>query len=322
MLFRSWVLMYAWHLWRDRPAWRIAWREIVRALPHALLASAVTVFLIWAMYHFDYGYARPFDRSVPAFEFFNGIASTRRHNETGHLAYLLGQLRMTGFWYYYPVALSVKTPLGMLALVVASVVILFRRKGGPEAGMAVALAGGVLAVGMTSHINIGVRHVLPIFSSFAVCGGIAAARMAKAGRAGLIGAILLIGWHAVSGALAHPDYLSYSNEVAGGHLERILADSDVDWFQDMKQLATRLKQLRAKHVYLKANDPDFMAASGLQLPPWDVVPDGDQPPTGWCALQVTWWKLSGQPKWGDRVEPREKIGKSIFLYYFPEGGSH
>ena len=314
----GWILMYSWHLWNARPGWRIASQEIIRALPQALLAWAVAAFLIWAMFNFDYGYARFFKRPVPAYEFFNGIASAWRHNEAGHPAYLLGQVRTRGFWYYYPVALSVKTPLAMLVLVMASVIILFRRNGGAAAGMAAMFALGVLAVGMTSHINIGVRHVLPVYSGFAVCGGMAAAYLAKAGRAGLISAILLLGWHAVSGALAHPDYLSYSNEIARGHLEKILADSDLDWFQDMRQLAIRLRQLGARHVYLKANDPDFMAASGLQLPPWDVVPDGDQPPTGWSALQVTWWKLSGQPKWADRAEPREKIGRSIFLYYFSE----
>jgi hypothetical protein len=313
----AWLLMYAWHVWRDRPMWPDEWRAMVRAAPHALLAGAGAALLTWAMYHFDYGYAGVFGRRVPAFEFFDGIRSAWRHNQSGHLGYLLGQLRTTGFLDYYPVALAVKTPLGMLALVAASIALQFRRKSGAEVGMAVALILGVLAVGVTSHINIGVRHVLPIYAAFAVCGGIAAARLAEAGRAGLIAGALLLGWHIFSGALAHPDYLSYSNAVAGGHLERILADSDVDWFQDMRQLSIRLKQLGVKQLYLKANDPEFMTASGLELPPWLPVPDGDQPPTGWCALQVTGWKLTGQPKWGDRVAPREKIGQSIFLYYFP-----
>jgi 4-amino-4-deoxy-L-arabinose transferase-like glycosyltransferase len=315
----AWALMYAWHLWRDRPGWGRDRTEIARAAPHLPLACAVAALSVWAMYHFDYGPAPFFGRPVPAFEFFNGIASVLRHDRAGHQAYLLGQLRTTGFWYYYLVALSVKTTLAMLILFAASVVFLFLRRRSPGAGMAVAFVLGVLAVGMTSHINIGVRHVLPVYSGFAVCGGIAAARLAGVGRAGLIAAFLLVGWHTVSGALAHPEYLSYSNELAGGHLERILIDSDLDWFQDMRRLATRLKQLHAKHLYLKANDPDFMTASGLELPPWDVVPDGDRPPTGWCALQVTWWKLSQQPKWGERFQPREKIGQSIFLYYFPEG---
>jgi len=44
----------------------------------------------------------------------NGIVAVKAHNDTGHLSYLLGQTRLTGWWYFYLVALAVKTPIPLL----------------------------------------------------------------------------------------------------------------------------------------------------------------------------------------------------------------
>ncbi|HEX4619561.1 MAG TPA: phospholipid carrier-dependent glycosyltransferase, partial [Steroidobacteraceae bacterium] len=51
----------------------------------------------------------------------NGVVAVEAHNDTGHLAYLLGEVRRTGWWYFYLVALAVKTPLPILAAGVAGV---------------------------------------------------------------------------------------------------------------------------------------------------------------------------------------------------------
>ena len=47
----------------------------------------------------------------------------------------------------------------------------------------------------------------------------------------------------MSGAWNHPDYLAYFNELAGDEPERILADSDLDWGQDMLRLSARLREV-------------------------------------------------------------------------------
>jgi hypothetical protein len=47
--------------------------------------------------------------------------------EIGYPAYLLGELRQPGWWYYYLYALAVKTPLGTLALFVLATVFSARR---------------------------------------------------------------------------------------------------------------------------------------------------------------------------------------------------
>src|ERR1019366_4083914 len=66
--------------------------------------------------------ARPAWRTLPDVirrrfpELFDGIKTVAAHNAAGHPAYLLGERRQFGWWYYYPVVLAVKTPLPFLAL--------------------------------------------------------------------------------------------------------------------------------------------------------------------------------------------------------------
>src|SRR5262249_25747749 len=64
---------------------------------------------------------------IPAPEFFRGIAFQYSHNARGHIGYLLGQLRQSGWWYFFPVVLAFKTPLPSLILATAGSVGLFRR---------------------------------------------------------------------------------------------------------------------------------------------------------------------------------------------------
>ena len=66
--------------------------------------------------------------TLPAPEFFDGIRAAMFHNQNGHPAYLLGQFGTHGWWYYFPVALAVKTPLAFLALLGLGVYVCWRRR--------------------------------------------------------------------------------------------------------------------------------------------------------------------------------------------------
>ena len=48
---------------------------------------------------------------IPASQFIRGIAQVWQHNTTGHGDYLLGKRKENGWWYFFPVVLSIKTPL-------------------------------------------------------------------------------------------------------------------------------------------------------------------------------------------------------------------
>ena len=55
----------------------------------------------------------------PAPALFEGLGELAAKNRAGHKSYLLGEVRTTGWWYFFPVALAVKTPLPFLLLVAA-----------------------------------------------------------------------------------------------------------------------------------------------------------------------------------------------------------
>ena len=92
-----------------------------------------------------------------------------------------------------------------------------------------------LAASMTSNLNIGVRHILPIYPFLTVLAAVGAWIMAKTHRAwGLVMGGLVL-FHAASSLRAFPNYLSYSNELWGGPSKtyRVLTDSNVDWGQGL-----------------------------------------------------------------------------------------
>jgi Sec-independent protein secretion pathway component TatC len=59
--------------------------------------------------------------SIPAPEFFDGIAAVQLHNYLGHPAWCLSKYSENSFWYFFPVALAVKTPLAMMGLVILGI---------------------------------------------------------------------------------------------------------------------------------------------------------------------------------------------------------
>ena len=72
---------------------------------HLALAAAVAFLVIWAGYRFSF---------TP--ELFDQLAGAGRHNTEGHYTWLLGEFRDHGWWYFFLVALAVKTPIAFLLL--------------------------------------------------------------------------------------------------------------------------------------------------------------------------------------------------------------
>src|SRR6185369_13479984 len=112
----------------------------------------------------------------------------------------------TGFWYYFPVVLSLKTPLGTLALAGLAPWLLKERK---RAALAATFSLAILLVAMCGRIDIGVRHVLPVYAGLSVL----CAAVETRGWLTKIAVALLMIAQVVSGDLSHPDYLAYTNEI-------------------------------------------------------------------------------------------------------------
>ena len=314
-----------------RPKAGQAARKLLQRLPQLLLAIAAGSILIWCGYLFSFGHASSFSFSVPAPEFFDGIEEVRKHNRTGHLTYLMNHVNTIGWPYFYLVAFGVKTPLQLLALALVGLMLLVVQPARRARGaLLVGLFGGPLVyASFYSQIMIGTRHLLPLFAFFAITGGLATVWLMRHNGARrwaqyALG-LLLLSFSATSFA-SHPDYLPYFNILAGDRPEEFLVDSDLDWGQDNKRLARRLRELQATEVYYNQFAPGDLTKT-LGFPPVRPL-DPARPRPGWNAVSFTQLKF-GQfadtryqypPEfrfWPQLRPPNERVGSSILLFYAP-----
>ncbi|HXB69355.1 MAG TPA: glycosyltransferase family 39 protein [Candidatus Acidoferrales bacterium] len=305
-----------------------------RALPFGLAVITGAV-AIWAVYSFSFGKALGWNVSLPAPELFDGVSFALAHNSTGHPGYLLGAVRTTGWWYFFPVVLSVKTPAGFLLLLGIGTGRCWAQRGKLVYWLPLAFSMGILMPAISSKVNIGVRHILPVYAGFSIVAAIAVVDLVRRAQtrhlaglgAGLAAAALVV-WIVVSGAAQHPNYLAYFNEARWLRSpENILVDSDLDWGQDTIRLARRLKELGATQVNfntLNQTADRLMVWPGFP-PVQDINPV--KPAEGWTAVSPTMWKVSqyglehrypNLEPWFAYLKPVERVG-AYLLYYLPPG---
>jgi hypothetical protein len=261
---------------------------------------------------------------VPAPQFLRGIGQALRRNHGENWSYLLGSRRDGGWWYFFPVVLAIKTPLGFLLLAIpgAGALLSRLRSGAWQSAAPALLALSVLLCCLATRINIGVRHILPIYPLLSLAAGsFAASSVHLLHRGRTVFILVCMGWCCVSSALAHPDYLAYFNEIADAQPERYVLNSDLDWGQDLARLSNRLGQLHASGVMLSYFGTMDLTRAGL--PAVQEIPC-DRPLTGYVAVSVTALYL-GRVIWSacperfiqlGRTAPAERVGRSIFLYKF------
>jgi Dolichyl-phosphate-mannose-protein mannosyltransferase len=166
-----------------------------------------------------------------------GMADIAIDNSVGRTAYVFGQLYTTGKWFYFPAAILVKATLGFLLLLLLTIPAagyLWREKK-CETLFLLIPAIFFLAVSMTSKLNFGIRHVLPIFPLLIVFAAGAACYLASRNRVWLYAVVLFAAFHCASSLRAFPYSLSYSNEAFGGQQQtyRYLLDTNADWAQGL-----------------------------------------------------------------------------------------
>jgi hypothetical protein len=248
-----------------------------------------------------------------------GVMALKAHNDAGHVSFLLGDLKAGGWWYFYLVALAVKTPLPVLLSGIVGMVLLARD--GLRWASTWRMAPVVLFVTLLvfssafSRINIGIRHVLILYP-FLVLGSAYALMSAWRAlpRVGTAVAVLLVCWQGSTLVTAWPDYFPYFNELVS-EPRHVLVDSDLDWAQDLKRLERRLVELHAPSISLAYQGTADLSREAL--PPFIRLPP-KQPATGWVA--VTALSREHEPlgyTWLDAYRPVERVGKTIDLYFIP-----
>jgi 4-amino-4-deoxy-L-arabinose transferase-like glycosyltransferase len=247
-------------------------RSLAQQIGHPVLIAALIVLCINVTYRFRnpplgpdeawiHTVARQPKLVVQAIETFShvlprdflfGVYVVSMHNSGGDSSSILGKYDHRGWWYYFPVAFALKTPLPFLLLSVAALlwaIWSISRKDYVwlRALLPLAIYTGLV---MTSSINIGVRHFLPAFPFLIMLSGAFLARVYEhAPKAGLVVGISAIALMGIETSRTFPYYLSYMNQLKGNDPGwRYLSDSNVEWGDAVPELVDFLKKKGVNRV--------------------------------------------------------------------------
>jgi 4-amino-4-deoxy-L-arabinose transferase-like glycosyltransferase len=311
--------------------------RFVRAIATMVPASIVTLLIIWAGYGFTVhplgelqlwmdSYPRPLQHvlarlspatPLPAPGFFAGISAIHKVNQEGFQTFLCGHLSTTGWWWYFPFAVSLKTTIAALVLFLSGAWYALRDRAlrGPFAEWGLAALVTII-VAMPSTLDVGIRYILPFYVPFAIASAATVLAMLRATRVTAAIAIALLVCHLGASLFAHPDYFPYFNAFAGHDPSRYLADSNIDWGQDILRLRSAARREHIPSLSIALMGPaDYVA---LGFPP--IYPISMWTRThGWVAIsdhprQVM--QQQGGLHWLP-PQPTRRVGKSISLYYIP-----
>ena len=170
-----------------------------------------------------------------------GLVDVLRRSEV-RPAFLNGDFRLRGWPWFFPYTFAVKTPLavfGLLALALGAVRWRTMDLRSAWAALYPSLPLWVFlvayaAAAVTSHLNIGHRHLLPLYAPLFILGGILARWLGRPARLGAAAVGGLLAVLALEAAWTFPDYLAYFNGVVPERSAyRHLVDSSLDWGQDL-----------------------------------------------------------------------------------------
>ncbi len=276
---------------------------------------------------------------LPAHAFLTGLGLVAAHNQGGHASYLLGMRSDKGWWYYFPVVFGVKSTLAALVCAILVAVGLGREvlsgnsgrrnSGARDSGQRARFVWCALLippaiyflVSMTSAINIGMRHILPVYPFLYLAAAVLLTEGGAWRWAGFAMAVVAALQLAECFAIA-PDYLAYFNPLAGGPGSgpHYLVDSNIDWGQDVKKLKGWLKAhgTDTAYVWYFGNAP--MDYYGIRAEPFP----GPLDEKGWNAMRgygvVSATVLKGVYVPLNLVaplrlrEPVAKVGWSLYVY--------
>lgn len=309
---------------------------------------AIIYAAIWAVYGFKYSATTvglpwgAFGPSVfkPVFSVIRAVrflpeghlyslAGTLMSGSSGGAGFLMGDYSSTGWWYYFIVAFFTKTPVATILFIIAASLYAMRQAEARQKALAMILpAATIFAAVSMQKVNIGIRHILPIYPFlFTLIGFVPSIKTAsmRIGRVVSAAACLWYLWTAVA---IFPHDLAYFNEFAGGPLNgyRFLVDSNLDWGQDLRGLKTYMDEhgiKRIKLAYFGLSDPAYYGIDYEYMPSYVILnPKGvkeDIELKGWFAISATMLQGVYLPqrdfyKIFKDATPVARIGYSIFVY--------
>jgi hypothetical protein len=212
-----------------------------------------------------------------------GLADVRRvANDMP--SFLLGRVYAHGTWMYFPIVFLIKSTLPMLALLALTLFAIARRWLRPSLELAFVLIPPIvyMLVSMGSHLNIGARHILPVYLFCCVIAGAGAAALLRAQQTRksrerwTLTVMALLIFHVATTLHASPNYISYANEAWGGPTQtyRYLSDSNTDWAQQLIAVSAELRARGVQHCYIAYFATPFILPSDYGIP-CDLIPTFD-----------------------------------------------
>ncbi|HWP86132.1 MAG TPA: glycosyltransferase family 39 protein [Terriglobia bacterium] len=276
-----------------------------------------------------------------------GLVATLERSERGNNPFFWGRVRTSGSALYFPFVYLAKEPLAfhLLTLLAMGFALLrLRRPAAPAAAPRpsrrqwaqahftecsfLLVIAFYWALALRSNLNIGVRHLLPVFPFLyvLVAKEIAQIRLWRFKASGARGAVFLLlggllAWQAASVVRTHPSYLAYFNELVGGPDGgwRYVTDSNVDWGQDLKRLAAFVRERNLPEIqlhYFGSADPAYYLKEKYR-----GLSSCTETLHGWVAVSAM---IYPGPPWKPECDYRQrlplsklvaKIGYSIFVFH-------
>jgi hypothetical protein len=247
--------------------------KLVRRYALAFVAvSAISITILWASYGFRYqaraegtqlnpplagfvqGLQRPHEvrllQTVARFHllpesYIYGLADVRVMSDF-YRSFVLGNIYPHGVWFYFPVAFVIKSSLALLIFLLIVIWAIATRRFTEWREILFLIVPPVfyLIIAMSSGMNIGVRHILPMYLFFAVLIGGATSKLIQANRKWAYAVAVLLLFQAISVSRTFPAYVAYANELWGGpsNVHTLLSDSNADWAQQLKSVKTYLDE--------------------------------------------------------------------------------
>jgi len=295
------VLVVAFEGWMARD-WRVLWRRVGALVLMGLVAWVV----VWSFYGFRYKAAPVgMDLNPPLAKYLEQMHDQRdaqllrlmakvkvlpegyiwglentKETEWDDPSYFWGKVYRHGNWEYFPVALLIKSTLAFLILVgLAPLAWLWGFKGRAREMVFLLVPVGVyLAISMSSSMDIGARHLLPVWAFlYVLVGGTAMVLLDRDVRWAWVLGVLLC-WQVVTSVRVSPAYMAYGNEAWGGpaKVDRYLGDANTDWGQQLKAVKAYLDERHITNCWFAyfpdgSIDPEDYGIHCKRLPTTDLL---------------------------------------------------
>jgi 4-amino-4-deoxy-L-arabinose transferase-like glycosyltransferase len=202
------ILLILWEIFTSQKGERR--RTAMRLTGAFAMVVVLGVLVLWAFYGFRFAarppghtfptvaeYAEPlshFDQTVMmGFDrlhllpesYMIGLIDVKRMAQF-YPTFVLGHQLAHGVWWYFPLVILIKSTLGMLALVLLSFFAIFTGKLRRPREIAFILLPSALYLGvaMVEGINIGARHILPLYALMPIFAGVVSPRCPRKAGAG------------------------------------------------------------------------------------------------------------------------------------------